>query len=179
MSRALSIRLAIALLAACLPLLPSSASAQQEKSKEAVATGQKPVVAYRIEFNVRELENGKRLNSRTYMMMAEDKEWARIRVGNRVPIQTAGQSFQYHDVGMNIDCRPYERDDGVLLIIQVEFSSVVPQTQGGSTPNPVFRTDRSEVQSIVALGKPTLVASIDDVDSVRRFEIEVTATKVK
>ena len=179
MSRALSIRLAIVLLAVCLPLAPNSVSAQQEKGKDPAAAEQKPVVAYRIEFNIREMENGKRLNSRNYMMMAEDREWAKIRVGNKVPIQTVGQSFQYHDVGMNIDCRPYEREDGVLLLIQVEFSSVVPQTQGGSTPNPVFRTERSEVQSVVSLGKPTLVASIDDVEADRRFEIEVTATKVK
>jgi hypothetical protein len=179
MKRAVSIRLAIAVLAFCLPLISNSASAQQEKTKEPATTEQKPVAAYRIEFNVREIEDGKRLNSRNYMMMAEDDLWARIRVGNKVPVQTVGQSYEYHDVGMNIDCRPRERGDSVLLLIQVEFSSVVPKTQAGSTPNPVFRTERTEVQSIVTLGKPTLVASIDDVEANRRFEIEVTATKVK
>jgi hypothetical protein len=43
----------------------------------------------------------------------------------------------------------------------------------------VFRTERTEVESIVRPGKPTLVASMDDVVTNRRYEIEVTATKVK
>jgi hypothetical protein len=32
---------------------------------------------------------------------------------------------------------------------------------------------------VVALDKPTLVTSLDDVESNRRYEIEVAATKVK
>ena len=42
-------------MAFCLPLIPNSASAQQEKGKEAAPTEQKPLVAYRIEFSVREI----------------------------------------------------------------------------------------------------------------------------
>ena len=179
MKRAVSIRLAIAVMAFCLPLIPNSASAQQEKGKEAATTEQKPLVAYRIEFNVREIEDGKRLNSRNYMMVVEDGDSAKIRVGNRVPYQVAEKQFQYQDVGMNIDCRPREREDSLALAILVEFSSLAPQTETTPLFNPVFRTERTEVESIVRPGKPTLVASMDDVVTNRRYEIEVTATKVK
>ena len=179
MRRAISIRLAIAVMAFCLPLIPNSASAQQEKGKEAATTEQKPVVAYRIELNVREIEAGKRLNSRNYMMVVEDGDWAKIRVGNRVPYQSAEKQFQYQNVGMNIDCRPREREDSIALAILVEFSSLALQTETAPTFNPVFRTERTEVESIVTPGKPTLVASMDDVVTNRRYEIEVTATKVK
>ena len=180
MKKAISIRLAVAVMAFCLPLIPNSASAQQERGKEAATTEQKPAVAYRIEFNVREIENGKRLNSRNYMMVAEDGSYASFRVGNRVPIVGGEKGVQYNDVGMNIDCRPRERGDAVLLEIHVESSSVVAQEQPptGST-NPVFRQQRSNITPIVTLGKPTVVASMDDVISNRRYEIEVTATKVK
>jgi hypothetical protein len=61
----------------------------------------------------------------------------------------------------------------------VEFSSLAPQTETTPLFNPVFRTERTEVESIVRPGKPTLVASMDDVVTNRRYEIEVTATKVK
>jgi len=179
MKRALSIRLAIAVLAICLPLIPNSASAQEEKGKEPAAAEQKPHVAYRIEFNVREIEDGKRLNSRNYMMLVEEGDWGKIRVGNRVPYQYGEKSFQYQDVGMSIDCRPHEQGDGVALSIHVDFSSVVPQPQTSPTYNPVLRTERTEVESMVKLGKPTLVATMDDVVSNHSFEIEVTATKVK
>jgi hypothetical protein len=181
MKRAISIRLAIVLMAFCLPLIPNSASAQQEKGKEVATTEQKPLVAYRIEFNVREIEDGKRLNSRSYMMVAKDDDWSRIRVGNRVRVEfpTGGNTqVEYHDVSMNIDCRPREREDRVSLSIKVEFSGVVPQTQTPPT-YPLLRTERTEVESVVTPGKPTLVASMDDVASNRRYEIEVTATKVK
>lgn len=179
MKRAISMRLAIAVMALCLPMMPNQASAQQEKGKEAATTEQKPVAAYRIEFNVREIEDGKRLNSRNYMMVVEDGDWAKIRVGNRVPYQSGEKQFQYQNVGMNIDCRPREREDSVALDILVEISSVAPPTGAAATFYPVFRTERTEVESIVKPGKPTLVASMDDVVTNRRYEIEVTATKVK
>jgi len=179
MKRAASVRLAIAVMAFCLPLIPNPASAQQEKGKEAATTEQKPLVAYRIEFNVREIEDGKRLNSRNYMMVVDEGNRGMIRVGNRVPFQTSEKQYQYHDVGMNIDCRPRDRESGIELTINVEVSSVVPQGEAAPTYNPVFRTQSTGVTPIVAPGKPTLIASMDDVVTNRRYEIEVTATKVK
>ena len=180
MKKPISIRLTIAVMALCLPLIPNPASAQQEKGKEAATAEQKPVVAYRIEFNVREIEDGKRLNSRNYMMLVEDGSYGRIRVGNRVPYQASEKQFQYQDVGMNIDCRPHGREDSVALEWSLESSSVVAQEQtGGVTSNPVFRQQRTNDTSVVTPGKPTLVASMDDVVTNRRYEIEVTATKVK
>jgi hypothetical protein len=168
-----SIRWAIALVAFCSALIPSSSTAQQETK------AQKPVTAYRLEFSVRELDNGKRVNSRNYMIMAAEGDFARMRVGNRVPYQTAEKQYQYSNVGMNIDCRPHEHEDGVALDITVDFSSVAPPSETAPSYNPVFRSNSSTVQTVLALGKPTLVTSLDDVDSNRRYEIEVTATKVR
>ena len=180
MKRAISIRLAIAVMAFCLPLIPNSASAQQEKGKESVTTEQKPLVAYRIEFNVREIEDGKRLNSRNYVMVVGDGAWGRIRVGTRVPVATSPGQFEYNDVGMKIDCQPRGREDSVVLDISLESTSEVAQEQPpAATTRPVIRKQSSNVTSVVTPGKPTLVASMDDVISNRRYEIEVTATKVK
>ena len=169
----LSIRWAIALVAFCMALIPSSSSAQQETKLP------KPVTAYRLEFSVRELDSGKRVNSRSYMMMAEDGSFARIRVGNKVPYQTAEKQYNYNNIGMNIDCRPHEQQEGVALDVTVGISSVAPPSETAPSYNPVFRSSRSEVQTVVAFGKPTLITSLDDVESNRRYEIEVTATKVK
>ena len=179
MKRGLSARLAIAVLAFCLPLVPNLASAQQEKGKETAATEQKPRGAYRIEFNVREFEGEKRLNSRNYMMVVENDNRGMIRVGNRVPFQTGDKTYQYTDVGMDIDCRPRERENGVALFIAVGISNIVPEEPTAPTFNPVVRSQRIEVAPIVTLGKPTTVATMDDVNTNRRYEIEVTATKVK
>ena len=179
MKRALSIRLAIAVMAFCLPLIPTSTSAQQEKGKETATTEQNPLAAYRIEFNVREIENGKRLNSRNYMIVAQDGDWGRIRVGDKVPYQVSDNSYQHSDVRMNIDCRPHERGDSLVLDTSVDFSSMAPPPEAAPRTPPVFRNQRTEASPVVTPGKPTLIASLDDVSSNRRYEIEVTATKVK
>ena len=112
-------------------------------------------------------------------MMADNDEWARIRVGNNVPYKTAQDKYDYHTLGMSIDCHPREHEGSVDLVIRASFSSLAPASEVSSTFNPIFRTNSSDVQSLLDLGKPTIVATMDDVDSNRRYEIEVTATKVK
>ena len=184
MRKVTSIRWAIMLVAFCLLLIPNAGSAQQENVKETTNKEQKPVAAYRLEFNIRELENGKRLNSRNYMMMAREGDTGKIRIENNVPYPTGttvngSPQWQYHGVGMNIDCRPRQQEIGVALDIVVRFSSVAPQPASASISSPVLHSDETDVQTVVAFGKPTLVTSLDDVDSNRRYEIEVTATKVK
>jgi hypothetical protein len=171
--------MAIALMAFCLPLIPSPASAQQEKGKESATMEQKPLAVYRVEFNVREIENGKRLNSRSYMMMAEDGNWGRIRVETCVPYEKSEKQYDCRNVGLSIDCRPREREGKVALDINMGFSSVAPPAEGAPTFNPAFRTDSTEVHTVVEQGKPTVVATFDEVSANRRTEIEVTATKVK
>jgi hypothetical protein len=114
------------------------------------------------------------------MMVAEDGSWGRIRVGSRVPIVGGEKGLTYNDVGMNIDCRPRGREESVALDFSLESSSVVAQEQPRATDtNPVIRQQRSNMTSVVTPGKPTLIATMDDVVTNRRYEIEVTATKVK
>jgi len=179
MRRVLPTQLAFTLMAFCLLTAASLGLAQQEKPKNEAATVQKPLAAYRIEINVRETADGKPASSRKYTMLVADNNRGKIRVGNKVPYQASQGVFQYQDVGMNIDCVPVQRDDSLTLYSNVEFSSVAGEPQATPAFNPVFRTDRTEVESVVTLGKPTVVATMDDVISNRHFEIEVTATKVK
>jgi hypothetical protein len=185
MKRNASIPIAIALLVLCLPLIPSPAFAQETgllASKDKVssaATEQKPAVTYRIEFNVREIEGAKRLNSRDYMVVTQSRQHGRIRVGNKVPLVMPNQNFQYQDVGLNIDCTPREVADGIDLEISFVSTSFVMPEDSAAPSHAVLREQRSSVEPVVALGKPTLVTTMDDVTSNRRFEIEVTATKLK
>jgi len=182
MKRTVSIRLAITLLAFCLPLISSPAFAQQEKGKETTAArDQKPPTTYRIEFNIREIDGGKRVSSRSYMMVTQTGNLAgRIRVGNRVPlVQATNGSYSYENVGMNIDCTPREREDGIALEISVDSTALVPPDESRRSMPPVLREQRTIVDPIVTPGKPTLVATMDDVSSNQRFEIEVTVTRLK
>jgi hypothetical protein len=100
---------------------------------------------------------------------------------------TAGQAarleqFQYLDVGMNIDCRFAERDKGLWLYISIDSSSFsLPEEQRAWTVSgqPIVRELRSQLETVVRPGNPILVSSMDDPSSKRRFQLEVTATKVR
>ena len=170
------------ILATCLPLSAGNATAQEKQAKEPKPiTLTRPNATYKVEFSVYEVQNGKRLNARKYMTLADDGQGARIRVGSQVPLVVGGSGgYQYKDIGMNIDCRPHGDENGVSLDLTVEMSSVLkPEESHQSNEHPVFRTDRSSLVAVVPLGKPTVTSTMDDVSSDRRYEIEVTATKVR
>jgi len=177
--------LVLAFLVTLFPALSMKAAAQEASSEKSekegkVAAVAKPVAVYRVDFTMREMEDGKVLNTRKYMLMTDSQGWAKSRVGSRVPIST-GNEVTYQDVGINIDCRVRDRDDAILLDTSIESSSVVPpeQAPGSSALRPVFRRVSSNVTGAVALGKPTIIGSMDDVTSSHRFEIEATVTQVK
>jgi hypothetical protein len=181
----------------CLALLAQSGRAQEEPSKpeqKAVTTsGQaqtRSFSVYRLEFVVRELEDGKRINSRSYSLCAGNHERAMVRVGSLVPtgpFESEGDAkrIQYQNSGISIDFTPGEWENGLSLYTSFESSNVVaPERrteERGSTPSlaPVIRQVRFSGTSLVTPGKPTVIGAVDDVTTNRRYEIEVTATKVK
>jgi hypothetical protein len=157
----------------------------QEKSAEKPAAP-KSLNAYRVDFLLTELEDGKKNNSRTYSLVAREGILNKLRAGVRVPIATNMGSipqFQYLDVGMNIDCRVEEREGSLVLTAVADSSSFSlpgePKAPGSVAERPVIRQMRSEINTVISLGKTTLISSMDDPSSKRRFQLEVTATKVK
>lgn len=165
--------------------LPNTICAQDKPKGDSASTANDSV--YRLEFSVVEMAEGKRVNSRTYIMSIANGSNGNIRVGNRVPYaSSAGKSketgttqYQYEDVGIAIDCHLRERENYVLLYnVGIDISSVA-QEYTAQMPNPVFRTVRARLDVAVTPGKPTMVTTLDDVSSTHRYEVEVTATKVK
>src|SRR5438552_4841705 len=95
--------LAILTVMACLPLTLPNLSAQGAEASS------QEFQRYRVDLKLNELEKGKTVNTRSYVMvMAKSKGQrsanGRIRVGSRVPYASKAGEFQYQDVGMNIDC---------------------------------------------------------------------------
>jgi len=171
-------------------VLPLPLSAQEVKTE-------RPRQVYKLDYVIAELESGKRVDAREYTMLIEgDREMprspaARLRVGNRIPIATGvnpatGQSqFQYIDVGVNIDALArYASDTTVGLKTTVEVSSVV--VGGGEADKVkvapgqvVTRNFRTENEALLPLGKPMVLFTLDEPNSKRSFQIQVTATPVR
>jgi hypothetical protein len=159
-------------------LLASMVSVRAQEKKESVT----PAV-YRVEFNIRDGSEAAAKAGRRYAMLIESNGKGTFRTGNRVPYATVGMQpgqYQYFDVYVNIDCRLRESNEKVDLNADIELGGIVEHEKGAATnpPNPTVATIRLSVATILGLGKPALVASINDPVTMRKFDVEATVTKV-
>jgi len=146
---------------------------------------------FKLAFVMYELDDGKRTNQRDYMMIGRtDNQPSSIRVSTRVPIYTEvkgnDKQYTYIDAGLRINCSLKEQVDRRLQFhCDIEMSSFVRPEQIASTTGhagpeaPVMRTTRTESWALLTLGKPAVFTTVDDVNSAKRMQIEVTATKME
>jgi hypothetical protein len=145
---------------------------------------------YRLDYTITELDEGKKVNTRTYSVMCEDEGGATrgvLKVGSRVPVSSgpmapggAISNLTYIDVGMNIDARLTTMTNGELTLqSDVEMSSVADSPVPGQATAPVIRQLKVTTNNALSVGKPVVISSADDVASHRQFQIQVVATKLK
>jgi hypothetical protein len=152
------------------------------EAKPAVKTdAEKPVHAYRLDFSVKELEGGKVINTRDYSMNLQADDGNEIKIGTRVPVETGeGRQYQYIDVGTSIWCRIGERSEGIPLSVRTEISNfAIPEQSSEHEPRPVIRQLQIKASTLAQLGKPMIVGSVDDPNSKRQFQLEVTVNRLK
>jgi hypothetical protein len=142
--------------------------------------------AYRVDFSVNEMEDGKKINSRQYSMNVAAGDNHEIKIGTRVPIEEKAGEFSYLDVGTNLWCRLRDRSDvawlgnaAVLLSVRSEVSNFAVPDQQGHNMRPLLRQLKIEASTVAQLGKPLVVGSVDDPNSKRQFQLEVTVAKLR
>jgi chorismate synthase len=142
---------------------------------------------YRVKYTVSEVENGKTINARSYVMMVKPGTMARTTITSRVPYlieankqrgELASPSYQFQDVGTTIFCQVTEQEDRLLVRTRLNMSSVSGEKAlppGGSPP--VFGELSLEDDTLAEVGKTAFVGSVDETTSNRRYVVEVTVTK--
>jgi hypothetical protein len=136
--------------------------------------------AYRVDFSLNELEDGKKINTRQYSVNVNSGESNEIKIGTRVPVDAGRDEFQYLDLGTNVWCRIEERADGVALSVRAENSNFAIPEQGTShDARPVIRQLKISGSTLALLDKPMVIGSMDDPNSKRQFQLEVTVTKLR
>ncbi len=187
-------RIALLGMLAMLALASQGAAAQGDKKKEnpesAAQNGNaavnKPLNVYRLDFALSEFVDGKKVNTRSYRVIAREDETNKLRSGTRYPVATATvdktTQFQYLDVGVSIDCRIAERGAYLELNAVVDSSDIRDaDAHGGRNPSigqsPVIGQMKSDIRSLIRPGTPTMLSSMEDPASRRRFQLDVTATK--
>jgi hypothetical protein len=153
--------------------------AQESSAAKASPEADKAVNAYRLDFSVNEMEDGKKINTRQYSMNLDADDSNEINIGTRVPIVGKEGQFEYLDVGTKIWCRLAERANGMQISVRAEISNFAMPDQQAQQSRPVLRQLSIRASTVAQLGKPMVVGSVDDPNSKRQFQLEVTVTKLK
>ncbi|HTT19884.1 MAG TPA: hypothetical protein VMG82_13110 [Candidatus Sulfotelmatobacter sp.] len=168
-----------------LVLTVSQTKAQDSAAPKGSADGAEPGHAYRVDFVLTEIEDGKKINSRQYALNLNAGEADQLKIGTRVPVEVKQGEIQYLDVGTSIWCRLRDRKDipwlanDVMMNVTIEISNFAIPDQQGQSMHPAIRQMKIDSSTIAIVGKQLVVGSVDDPNSRRQYQLEVTATRLK
>lgn len=179
MNRSIVVNLAKLLVISMCWSVPVSRAQDQTSSKPATEAVTKAASAYRLDFSVNEMDEGKKVNTRQYSLNLNADDANEIKIGTRVPVEAKQGEFQYIDVGTRIWSRVKERDNGLLLEVRSEISNFAVPDQPEKNRMPLLRQLAINASTVVVPGKPMVVGSVDDPNSKHQFQLEVVATKLR
>ena len=143
---------------------------------------------YKLSFTLTEMDGTQRVGAQHIALSMEDGQRTMLRNGSKVPIVTGSTSpgtttvntqATYLDIGTNIDVTPLGSGDQVTLKAKVERSSVAEDKSGIGPQDPIVRQSILEGVSLLTLGKPQVLGTVDITGTTRRLEIEATAELIK
>jgi len=162
----LAVALAGGLLGCMSPRPPASVKDDTCAAKSTARTPEQRRV-YRLELLVATTDPGKPPVNSTQTLNVEERMTGDLHLGSNIPISSQARQ----DVGLMIRCTLTPVGDDVLLEHGIEMSSA---DEGGA-----IRKVSMRGSSVVSPGKPALLASAEDPTTHRRFEVTVTATKLR
>jgi hypothetical protein len=165
-------------------------------SPVAVAQEKVPLVPLRVQLVVSRYAADKKISSLPYTLWitANGKSTTSVRMGVQVPIATGAisvskegvisptPSYQYRDVGTNIDCNATSQTDGSFVLeIRLNDSSVSfdPKDAGAVKGVPAFRNFTSNFNILVKDGQTAQYASATDPVSGETLKVDVTVNVLK
>ncbi|MDR3764643.1 MAG: hypothetical protein P4M01_11150 [Acidobacteriota bacterium] len=135
---------------------------------------EKSLNTYMVTYNIYELENGKRVNTRTHkVVLADNNTTATSRSEQRIPLAT--NSSDYVSTGVQITTRLQTVDGKLLLNSSIDMEYLAEEVPANARA--VLHKASASASGNVKLDKPTLLAAVEDQQSKRSFQIEVLITK--
>ncbi len=165
---------------------------QQALAQKIIADLDRPRKTYRLTFTLAESDAGKRIGVQHFTMVVASGQRTVLKQGSKVPVITgtyqptssgAQTQFQYLDIGMNLDATLDDSSNGLRLKSKVEQSAVGNPSEFGNSSGPlaqepIIHQTTLEGSSIITLGKPIALGSVDVPGSTRHIDIEVVAEPV-
>ena len=164
-----------------------AAKSQEPPAKKDPSEGFKmPVLpSYKLTFSFYELQEGKRLNQRDFMLVvnADGGGGNKLKIGTKIPIDAGENKITYTDIGFDLECSAVETTTNKLLVrLELGLSSFPgaeqnkdPQSAGN---RPILRAISQRLRAVLTPGKPQVITSVDDINSNKRFQVEATATRI-
>jgi type II secretory pathway component GspD/PulD (secretin) len=158
---------------------------------EDLATAQKmiaeldlPRKVYRLTYTFTDVDDGKRMGSQHYVILAVAGERTLFKQGSKVPIvigtvqkESTAQSseIQYLDLGLSIEATVSGSPENLVLRSKIEQSSLGGDKSAVVAPDPVVRQTVLQGSSELTGQKPLVLGSLDIPGSTHHQEIEVIA----
>jgi len=181
-------------------LFSTSAAQDAKKSddKSQTETREEKPIPVKVQVVYVEFDGDKKVRSLPYTALISvdhGPEWAKLRVGTRIPLFAGGQNgMQYVDVGTNIDCRAHRISDAIFDVqlsferswidgdVLLPFNSAAQQAVGPSLSEfkePVIRQFKAELNLVLRDGQTVESTVGTDPVTGRVSKIEVTFALVK
>jgi hypothetical protein len=137
---------------------------------------------YRLDYVVSVTEPGKPAVTSAYALNLEEGSGGDVHAGTNIPLQTASSSSPSmsaprQDVGIRIRSRITRAGSDLLLHGDTELSGL-DEARADQGPRAIRKINASG-DAVVTPGKPALVASVEEPVSHARYEVTVTATKLR
>jgi hypothetical protein len=145
-----------------------------------------PAIYYRLDFVIREMDREKLVDTRNYSLWVQSGAPESMNAGSEVPYSagtfstlSAGstKNIAYRSVGVSIECMVKEGTDSPQLDLKLNISDALPPEKYSDTP--AFRKVTLNSKALLTLGKPTTVSIVEDPGSRHRYQVDVTATRLK
>lgn len=157
----------------------------QEPREKDVIVKKAAIPTYKMAFSIYELQDGKKINQRDYSLLVEanDRGANTLKIGTKVPIDSGNGGITYADVGFELRCSAAETVNNKLAVsvditvtnFAIPEQNTDPRTAGS---RPVLRGVTQRIGAVINPGKPQILTSMDDVNSTKRMQLELTATKM-
>jgi hypothetical protein len=137
---------------------------------------------FQVEYTIRDANDPAAKNGRHYVLQIDNmNSRGTIRSGAKVPYPTgtangAVTQWNYADVGVNIDCRLYEKDGRLMMNSSFDLSSLSSNSSGGG---PTVNQVRNETGTVVTLGKEMTLLTIDDPLIQRKLRVDAIVSQLK
>ncbi|MGH9341099.1 MAG: hypothetical protein ACRD1R_16255 [Acidobacteriota bacterium] len=165
-------------------LLFADLSVIRGKSRQQADTDSEPL--YRIVVALHVLEGEQRTQTLTYIFILEEGDTGKSRVLTKVPIVAQNEEGfdddDYVEAGVKCDLK-YEENRGLIFMdFEMQYTEIVPsgQTlQAARAEPPVLREMQCGMEATLVPGAATIIGEFDDPEGIRRYQVEVTAEKLR